>query len=78
MSVYNNKKHTGKLQTKSAMYKIVLETRYTNMYYITENGFIYQVWWCTPLFRRQRQEEFCEFQASLVCKMNFRPAKAVQ
>jgi hypothetical protein len=38
------------------------------------------VWWCTPLIPalgRQRQEDLYRFEASLVCKENYRTAKAV-
>ena len=31
----------------------------------------------TPAFRRQRQPDLCEFEASLVYKVSFRTARAV-
>jgi hypothetical protein len=40
-----------------------------------------QVWWGTPLvppLRRQRLEDLCEFEASLVYRVNFRTARATQ
>jgi hypothetical protein len=38
------------------------------------------VWWLTlliPAFKRQRQVDLCEFEASLVYKMSSRTARAV-
>ena len=36
------------------------------------------LWWHTPLIRRQRQMELCEFKGSLVYRVSSRTAKATQ